>query len=300
MKAKTIVAVVAGLVLAGSMARECKANSFFLDSNDPTAPPVTVDGPHDSGTLHYYSKAKVVTGGDVDNIDAWEHSQVYLSSDGEVGNIASFGESLVNISGGQVNGIISAFDSSTVNVDGGTVYGSIIPYHTSVVNISGGQVSNINTSNSVTSIVSISGGEVGYYQVLSPANISGGQVTYLETVGSAFVTISGGAVTGVDARIGANTVAVSGGQVDYIFASNTSILTFDAQKLFLGPGLLSSGNRVWGEGVLEGNWDEATKFITYINGGSSAVVPEPATAVCGLIGLGMIGTYIKKHRASKA
>jgi hypothetical protein len=179
------------------------------------------------------------------------------------------------------------------------VYGSIILYNESRLNISDGHVSYINTSYSVTSSVSISGGEVGFYWASSPANISGGLVTTLAGDGTAPITITGGAVTKLYAT-GVNNVAVSGGQVDRIYASDTSILTFDAQVLSLGEGLYRSGNQVWGSGVLTGEWHDDKSFTTRINLPDDAVVPEPATVVCGLIGLGMIGTYIKKHRASKA
>ena len=301
MKAKTILAIVAGLILAGPVARECKATgTFTLNGTDAN----TVNTPYDSGTLHDDSKAEIVSGGYVGNIDAWENSQVYLPSGGVggvVGNIAAFGNSLVKLSGGQVNGTISAYNTSTVSVDGGTVSGSIIPYNTSILNITDGYVNYIDTSHSVTSSVSISGGYVDYYWAWSPVNISDGLVAGLAAEGTAHVTISGGAVNGL-AATGTNTVAVSGGQVDFIFATDTSILTFDAKEegLSLGDGLFRSGNQVWGVGELTGYWHDGTSFHTIINGGSSSVVPEPATMVCGLIGLGMIGRYIKKHRGSKA
>ncbi len=303
MKAKAIVAMVAALILTGSMVREGKGTSFELHGydpiNDPINDPMLVNTAYELGSLYDYRKAWVGAGGVVDNIVAWDHSEVSLLSDGKVGYLRANGNSIVNISGGVGNYDIVADHSSTVSVTGGRVLGDIVTEHTSTVNISGdGYVYYIDNSASVNSTVKISGGHVGIYWAWSPVNISGGWVETLWADGTSVVTMSGGAVN-VLAATGTNTVNMSGGQVDYISAYATSPLIFNAYDLTLGVGLSRSGNQVWGSGVLTGEWYGGQPFSTIINGGATGAVPEPLTMLTAFLAVGSLGGYLMRRVKGK-
>jgi sugar lactone lactonase YvrE len=94
-------------------------------------------------------------------------------------------------------------------------------------------------------------------------------------------------------------------------------------RQFFGPpgwGEMADGLAVTGDGYLYANFNDAIYKLDaalnpvgpaitgfdYIWGMAetsapipgSAAVPEPASVVCGIIGLGMIGAWIKKHRAA--
>ncbi len=171
----------------------------------------------------------------------------------------------MNVSGGLVSAVIWAEEDGIVNISGGAVH---------TVGLRGGpNILNISGQSSVDRVFSYITGTV---------NVSGGLVDWLYATDSSTVNLSGGSVNDLDVE-------------------GNGILTFNAANTLwydLG-GLSLDGSRLLGSGVLSGEWSDGTMFSTNVaaSGGGGAV-PEPLTVMSALIGLGMIGGYIKKRRAA--
>jgi len=79
---------------------------------------------------------------------------------------------------------------------------------------------------------------------------------------------------------------------DLTFNSNTKTYSVDGLKVIQGDTI----------DIIVGSADNGSTFDTtavsaVITVPDSAAVPEPASVVCGIIGLGMIGGYVKKRRS---
>jgi hypothetical protein len=297
------VAAAAVLALVGPLAQKGRADSCFTLRNDEQ---LTVNTSYSAGWLYDQSRADIVSGGSVGNHDSVENrifaynSSTVNISGGWVGYLSAYDASTVALSGGRLDDILRSYDSSTVSIFHGADIDHVVSYGSSTVTISGG-LTNANSAYG-TSTWFISGGRIinglGVYNA-STVDISGGSMYYLNAEGC-------------------STVRFSGGQVNELMAWYSSTVTFNAQDFCFGPGLSLDGDRVLGTGILGGEWFDGTSWAVNISRNTMDArilvgpgpveyvfdpnltlpnpIPEPASVVGGLIGLGMIGRYIKKHR----
>jgi hypothetical protein len=89
-------------------------------------------------------------------------------------------------------------------------------------------------------------------------------------------------------------VNISGGSIESLHARDTSTTNIFGQNFQYGNGLILDGNRVFGTGILSGEWLDGTPWaIDIMENYSTAtiLVPEPASLF--LLGLG--GLLIRKR-----
>jgi len=148
----------------------------------------------------------------------YDKSKVWFVSAGSVGNLFARGSSAVDMSGGSVNDIY-AYDTVAVDISGGVLVGGLQAYaQTVTVDMSGGAVNHLKYGT-----VNISGGAVTYLDATN-AHISGGLVTILRIGGSwETVYISGGWVDRLYASgVAGSAVDISGGSVNKILPAATA------------------------------------------------------------------------------
>ena len=291
--------VVAVLLLIGPLAPEGRGN-FSLWNDEQ----FTVSTYHSGGTLYDESRVKIVSGGEVDDLDAYDTSTVDISggsvavdnfldaydsstvdiSWGSVGYIRAYETSTVDISGGSVhylrpyntstvhisNGLVSqidTYDTSTVNISGGSVAMGSSFYAYGTVNISGGSVDNL--LNAYGTVNMSGSGSVDYIVAYGTVHISGGSVdNNLSAASTSVVDISGGSVAYIQAYDN-STVDISGGAVDNLHVRNGSTATLTGRNFRFGEGLSLSNNRVLGTGFLSGEWCDGTRWAINITGNAS-------------------------------
>ena len=204
------------IFLGGPLAKEGRANFILWDDEE-----ITVDTYHGYGTLYDESCTKIVSGGYVGTLTAYDTSNVNMSG-GSMGGLSANGSSKVAIFSGKMDGI-GAYDTSNVNISGGSM-DYLSAYKNSKVDISGGNVKNLLYAHD-SSNVDISGGNVGslYAHDSSNVDISGGNVGYLKAQDSSNLNISGGTMGSVRAedlrQIGGDRVNISGGTVNKFIVS---------------------------------------------------------------------------------
>ena len=245
------------LILLAVLATTAQGN-FILWGNEQ----ITIDSSYQDVILYDVSRTFIVPGGQVDELYAYDSSTV-------------------NMSGGTIGGELWAGESSTVNMSGGTIGGELHAIDSSTVNISGGVVNHL------------------YARFGSTVNISGGTIDdFLRAQGTSTVNISGGSVSGgIDARFG-STVNISGGTIDdFLYAYESSTVTFNVRDFWLSGSLTLDGERLFGTGILSGEWmDDTTRWTVNIAGNSGAgifisQIPEPTTItllLCGLACLALL------------
>jgi hypothetical protein len=157
-----VIAIAAMLVLLGPLAGQSRGDFVLLNDEQ-----LTVNSFHSRGTLFDRSRAFIVPGGYMSELNAYSYSVVDMSGGG-VGGLYAFDSSTVNISGGNTSGL-SASNSSTVNISGGNM-SSLSAYDFSNVNICGGYVGGLNACNS--SAIDISGGQVDNLNALNSSTVT--------------------------------------------------------------------------------------------------------------------------------
>lgn len=157
-----VIAIANMLVLLGPLAGQSRGDFVLLDDEQ-----LTVNSSHSRGTLFDRSRAFIVPGGYISDLNAYSYSVVDMSGGG-VGGLYAFDSSTVNISGGNTSGL-SAVAFSTVNISGGYVYG-LNAYGSSAMDISGGGVGGLNAWNS--SAIDISGGQVDNLNALDSSTVT--------------------------------------------------------------------------------------------------------------------------------
>ena len=248
MNGKWVICVVLAalaLVLSGPLAKEGRADFTLWDGEQ-----LSVTAYHSQGMLYDESRVWIVSGGRIG------------------GAIRAHDTSTVDISGGSVSDLY-AYETSTISISSGNELTNVAvsvlyAYNTSIVNMSGGLVpGGLNAFNS--SVVNISGGSVGVYACdTSSVNISGGEVFAY--------------------ACGTSTVDISGGSMAYLYANDTSNVTFIVQNFRLGDGLSLDGDRVRGTGFLSGEWYDGTRWTVDIKGNSAdatilVTTPDPTDPV---------------------
>ncbi len=202
------------------------------------------------------------------------------------------------ISGGTISSFLNTWDSSTANISGGYV-SSLSAGNSSTVDISGGTVRDLSASN--FSSINISGGSISEnFNTFdsSTANISGGWISYfLGARDSSIVDISGGSVSYLYTD-DSSTVDISGGSVSSLYHNGPSAVTFYGQNFSVSGGLILSGERVMGTGVLSAEWMDGTPWVVNIIGydctgtilavPGPTVIPAPGAIVLAGIGVGCI------------
>jgi hypothetical protein len=107
----TIVAVAAAVLLTAVVAKESRAD-FSLHGDEQ----LTVnDASNPYGTLFDRSVARIISGGSMASLSAYNSSTVNMSG-GQANYFVAWNRSAVNMSGGQVNSIY-AYDSSILTFD---------------------------------------------------------------------------------------------------------------------------------------------------------------------------------------
>lgn len=194
--------------------------------------------------------------------------------------------------GGDVN-ILSLFGGSSLEVMGGSI-STLGLYETSSADIYSGFIDDFGAANS--SIVHFYGGGIGqcfHASQESKVYFSGGGTSYLSAGGSSTINVSGGFIGGWGTYGGlfsddTSTVHISGGEIDYLHALQSSITTFYGYDFELSGGLTLDGNEVLGTGILAGTWNNGATWEVQIYQHDPAatilLVPEPATVL--LLGLG--------------
>ena len=242
------------LVVASSATREVRGD--FILWNDEQ---LTVDSSHAEGALYDQSRADIVSGGRVTNLDAYDSSMVDMS-DGWVYRLYTYDESIGDISGGEVVWLYT-YGSSTVDISGGVVGSDHLrAYGSSTVNLSDGSVSGLGVFDTAT------------------ANISGGSVSLVPANNSSTVNICGGSVGDLRPN-DENTTYITGGLVDSLFTDDYCTVTLGAREFRFGSGLTLDGERLLGTGELSGEWFDGTRWTIDITGNPSSAT---ILAVIGL------------------
>jgi len=163
-------------------------------------------------------------------------------------------ETVVEITGGQVTNFI-LYHANEARMAGGNI-DVLSAYDQSRVIINGGRVENVFLYNG-------SGGD-----------ITGGETGVLSSYGASELNISGGLVT------------------EWLFATDTSVVTFDGINLEAQP----FGGK-WGWGYVTGNWHDSTPFTVDLfdqeTHGHIVLIPEPATL--SLLAFGSIALIRRKR-----
>jgi len=262
----------AALALVGPLAGEGRGD-FTLHGNEQ----LTVDTYLGYGTLYDQSRARIVSGGFVDGLSA-------------------FDASVVDICGGGVSGLY-AYQASAVHFSSGVV-DHLTPQGGCVVDISGGSLTDLTAYDA--SVVHFSGGSVSWLCAwgASAVQLSGGTMNYLIARESSVVDISGGSVSNLCPQ-GGSVVDISGGSVSDLDVRDASVATFWGLDFHLGEGLYLEGDRVLGMGVLSGEWFDGTPWAVNIStnesGATILVIPEPATVV--LLALGGLALLHRRGAA---
>ena len=235
--------IVGFVVLFVVLTLEAQANVFLWNDEQ-----ITIDSSYQDVYLYDVSRAFIVPGGQVDELYAYDFSTV-------------------DMSGGSVDLALWAGESSTVNMSGGTIGGDLHALDSSTVNISGGVVNHL------------------YARFGSTVNISGGTIgDFLRAHGVSTVNISGGTVSGgIDARFG-STVNMSGGTIGGdLWAYESSTVTFNVRDFWLSGSLTLDGERLFGTGILSGEWmDDTPRWeinIATNSGTGIFIVPEPVATL---------------------
>ena len=180
-------------------------------------------------------------------------------------------------------------------IPGGWVY-HLDAYDYSSVDVSSGRVDYLYTRNSSTA--DISGGYVHYLapRNFSSVDISGGEVYGLDPAGFSSVNMSAGVVDYLVARE-SSIVVISGGSMRELCAFESSVVSFHGRNFSVRDGLILYADRVYGTGVLAGQWFDGTPWMVSISGNHPTAtilaIPEPATlSLFALAGLGLL----KKRR----
>jgi hypothetical protein len=276
---KQALTILVFLVVTGSTRAD-----FFLYSNNQ----LTVGSYHSQGDLHDTSSVFITSGGNVTNLNSWGFSTVNISG-GSFGNLYAWDSSTVNMSsGGLWYSLLEVSDSSTANISDGSI-GSGNAYGHSTINISGGYVDYCIRGYG-SSTINMFG---GYVNTPAPndssiMNMFGGSAYWFSAEGSSTSNIFGGSIDEFYA-VGSPTVNISGGSIESLHARDTSTTNIFGQNFQYSSGLILDGNRVFGTGILSGEWLDGTPWaIDIMENYSTAtiLVPEPATLL--FFGLGAV------------
>ncbi|KKL04419.1 hypothetical protein LCGC14_2616250 [marine sediment metagenome] len=252
---KYVAMAVAMLVWAGAPAEESRADFLLWEDQQ-----LTLYDSHLSGTLYDRSGVEIMTGGDVRILRAYHQSSVHLDV-GSVGYLYAYDTSAVRITTGSLRWLY-AHDGSTVHINSGSS-GGVDAYGSSAVRIAGGTHSSVFAHES--SSLEISGGDFTEYKYVSAydsatLNVSGGTFPWvLYGHGSSIVNITGGGFRFVKAN-DSSVVSISNGTIASLRAYGTSTVRLIARKFRLGDGLWIDGARLYGGGLLSGEWSGGERW----------------------------------------
>jgi hypothetical protein len=234
------------LILSGPLAESGRAD-FTLTGSQQMTVPMTLGG---TANLYDNSRVTVLSGGELDGINAYNNSIVNVDAGGQVG---------------YSTGTITSNDDSTVNFSG---LAWILDARGARVNFSGGQVTGLAASNG---IVNINMGSIWDLNASGDSTVNlfyAGIGNSIEASGNSTVNIYGGGLFGVN-----------------LLACDSGTVIFHNSDFQLGQGLSLNGNQVLGTGVLSGHFANDTArwsvniYPTGLTGGNILLteVPEPAT-----------------------
>ena len=193
---------------------------------------------------------------------------------------------------------LTSGEPTTVNIlDGAKLDSTITGYNNSSINVLGGEVNTVSTHNNSTA--DISGGIVNAVDVFdnSTTAIAGGNVSSLWAWHSSTIDIFDGIVNLNLIPDHNSTVKIYGGWVNRLHASGSSTVTFFGQNFVLGDGLWLEDDRLFGTGMLSGQWVNGMEWTTEIgwNPETSTIllIPEPMTLL--LLGFGGLALRRRKR-----
>ena len=279
--------VVAVLILSGPLASEGRGDFTLWNDEQLTVNTVLPDS---TGTLFDRGHVRIVSGGYVQTIYAYDQSTV-TTSGGTVSNVLAYSTSTVDVSSGEIPSL-RARGASSVSISGGWV-DRVYAYDTVKLDISGGLMDYV-AANDTTGL-NISGGSMDDVFAYGTTDMSDGAVEDFYAYGTA--NMSGGSVIRFDSRSG-SVVEISGGSIINFAAHNNSTTTFDVRDFRLGEGLTLDADRLLGEGRLSCEWFDGTRWTTNIvsnpSGATILIIPEPTTLI--LLATGALAVLRRRRR----
>ena len=270
---------------------------------------LSVTGSHNIGATYDTSVATIVSGGTVQDMSAYNSSTVDISGGAVSGYLDGYNDSNISLSSGSAY-VFNINNQSEMNITGGSIGSGGYVNDFGVLSMSDGTFSHpagyINAEDD--SRVYISGGAInGTIHPLdnSEVNITGGTIGTIQPNYFGTVNFEGGICNNeINAR-GSSTVNISGGLINRLRLSETPTINFYATEYHLGSGLTLSGNKLYGEGFLSGEWADGIRWTIDIDQTLPSPnpditlhlvepIPEPATLL--LLGLGTLALRRKRGR----
>lgn len=243
-----------------------------------------------------YAQRFVITDTTFDSTNTYPNGSIYVGVT-DYSHDGNFSPTVKIVPGGSVGGMV-AYNNSIVNVDGGTVGGGLVAYDESSILMSNGSVFDLIGYNNST--IRLSGGSVGEKLIAydnSTIIMSGGSVErFLHLDNGSTATVSGGSIgqlNGVNISLNLHsTLNLIGTGLRLTDKGRNSYWSGEDYALL---GSLSDGTSLSGYIVdIQGgpNYDP---FVGKIEFNGAAPVPEPNNALFMMGAIGIIGmAYCRK------
>jgi hypothetical protein len=189
------------------------------------------------------------------------------------------------------------YDSEVLVVDQYYDYGTLHVTSSAFI-VAGGNLDALDALDSSTA--DVSDGYVNVLNAWDSSNVyfSGGYANNLGAYDSSRVRFSGGSIDILEA-FGSSSMVISGGSVlTFLNAYGDSYTLFDGKNFAAGDGLtIDSNRRVWGTGILTGQWLDDTSWSVNIgiNDGTIQIVPAPAALYLAGLGITVLAGLRRKH-----